>query len=123
MKFYGKSIPTPAAFCLNHGMQFLSTSTRAFSALLVPMLLAGCATSTHAPDSAFVPLFNGQDLNGWRGGSTFDHRKLLAMPEAEHAKQIAKWTSTLTATNATTGRPHWYAEKRELVNDGCGDYA
>ena len=30
-------------------------------------------------------LFNGKDLTGWRGGDTFDHRKLLAMP-AERAR-------------------------------------
>ena len=42
------------------------------------------------PPPSFSPLFNGQDLTGWRGGDTFDHRKLLAMPAAERQAQIAR---------------------------------
>ena len=45
------------------------------------------------------------------------------MSEEERAKQIAKWTATMTATNAKTGKAHWYVENGELVNDGLGDYA
>jgi hypothetical protein len=83
------------------------------SALLVALVLS--AFSAPTPPNGFVALFNGKDLQGWRGGSTFDHRKLLAMPEAERAAQIAKWTATL--------KDHWRAENVELVNDGKGDYA
>jgi hypothetical protein len=71
----------------------------------------------------FTALFNGRDLTGWRGGSTFDHRKLLEMPAAERQAQIEKWTRTMTGVNEKTGKPHWYAENSELVNDGFGDYA
>ncbi|MDB6173187.1 MAG: hypothetical protein JWL59_2498 [Chthoniobacteraceae bacterium] len=67
------------------------------------------------PPTGFTALFNGKDLAGWRGGSTFDPRKLAAMPEAQRAAQIEKWTSTMKA--------HWKAEGDELVNDGQGDYA
>ena len=42
------------------------------------------------PPPGFTALFNGKDLTGWRGGDTFDHRKLLAMPAAEREAQIAK---------------------------------
>ena len=65
------------------------------------------------PPSGFTALFNGKDLSGWRGGSTFDHRKLLAMPETERAAQIAKWTATM--------KDHWRVENEELINDGQGD--
>ncbi len=68
-----------------------------------------------APPPGFVALFNGKDLSGWRGGDTFDHRKLLAMPEAARAEQIAKWSATM--------REHWTAQGDELVNDGNGAYA
>lgn len=83
-------------------------------------LLAACALSASlfaqdAPPAGFVALFNGKDLTGWRGGDTFDHRKLIAMSEADRAAQIAKWTETMTA--------HWRAEGGELVNDGKGAYA
>jgi hypothetical protein len=68
-----------------------------------------------APPAGFTALFNGTDLTGWRGGSTFDPRKLDAMPEAERQAQIEKWTSTMSE--------HWRAEGNELINDGKGDYA
>lgn len=67
------------------------------------------------PPPGFMALFNGTDLTGWRGGDTFDHRKLLAMPAEQREAQIAKWTETMKA--------HWRAEQSELVNDGQGAYA
>ena len=91
------------------------------------MLLAACSQLAIGADiylpgagkenspKGFTALFNGQDLTGWRGGDTFDHRKLLAMPAAEREAQIAKWTKTMKA--------HWRAENSELVNDGQGAYA
>src|SRR3569833_307046 len=91
--------------------------------LLVLALAAGCqsphsASSSSAPAKApkgFSALFNGQDLTGWRGGDTFDHRKLLALPEGEREAQIAKWTESMKA--------HWTVQNGELVNDGQGAYA
>jgi hypothetical protein len=95
---------------------------------LLPILaLAFSLTSVTAqaasPPEGFVALFNGKDLSGWRGGSTYDHRKLLALPEAERKAQIDKWTATMTAVSEKTGLPHWRVENEELVNDGFGDYA
>ncbi|MGH7946595.1 MAG: 3-keto-disaccharide hydrolase, partial [Opitutaceae bacterium] len=75
------------------------------------------------PPPGFTALFNGKDLTGWRGGATFDHRKLLEMSEADRAAQIAKWTATMTEVNPKTGKPHWHVEGDELVNDGIGAYA
>ena len=73
------------------------------------------------PPAGFTALFNGRDLTGWRGGDTFDHRRLLEMPAAERAAQIAKWTASLTELK--DGKPHWRAEGGVLVNDGFGGYA
>ncbi len=100
-------------------------SLQTFSRLFCAGLLAGVigASANAADDAKFISLFNGKDLNGWRGGETYDHRKLLALPEEKRAEQIAKWTATMTATNAKTGKPHWYVEDGELVNDGFGAYA
>jgi len=78
------------------------------------LISAGVARA-QTPPPGFTPLFNGQDLAGWRGGDTFDHRKLLAMPAEKRAEQIAKWTQSM--------RQHWRAENNELVNDGQGAYA
>lgn len=65
--------------------------------------------------SGFTALYNGKNLDGWRGGDTFDHRKLLAMGEQERADKIAGWTKTM--------KEHWSAQGEELVNDGFGAYA
>ena len=55
--------------------------------LLVGLIAATCCVAKAAaqtqPPPGFKALFNGKDLAGWRGGETFDHRKWLAMPEAE----------------------------------------
>jgi len=72
--------------------------------------------------TGFKALFNGKDLDGWRGGTTHDYRLLMAMPEGEREAQIAKWTATMTEPGAT-GKPHWTVENEELLNDGFGDYA
>jgi hypothetical protein len=88
------------------------------STILSPVLgLAfGCVAVWSAqPPPGFTALFNGADLTGWRGGDTYDHRKLLALPSGERAAQIAKWTASM--------KEHWRAENGELVNDGQGSYA
>ncbi|MBK9138760.1 MAG: DUF1080 domain-containing protein [Verrucomicrobia bacterium] len=77
--------------------------------------LTAPAAELNQPPPGFVALFNGRDLTGWRGGDTYDHRKLLALPEAERAAQIQKWTDSMKA--------HWSVEDGELVNDGQGAYA
>jgi hypothetical protein len=91
------------------------------------ILLAACAqfavaaessppgTGTASPPKGYTALFNGQDLTGWRGGETFDPRKLLAMPADQRDAQIARWTDSMKA--------HWRAANGELVNDGEGAYA
>src|SRR5262245_5545048 len=88
---------------------------------LLLFILATCAERrlvTAADGSTppgFVALFNGKDLTGWRGGDTFDHRKLLAMAADARNAQIAKWTKDMKA--------HWSVQNGELVNDGDGAYA
>ena len=87
------------------------------------LLLADSALAEVQPPPGFKALFNGKDLSGWRGGETFDHRKLLALPDDKRAEKIAKWTATMTEVSKKTGKPHWYVENGELVNDGYGAYA
>ena len=79
-----------------------------------PGLASDPSMLNQAP-AGYTALFNGRNLDGWRGGDTFDHRKLLAMPADERAAQIAKWTETMKA--------HWRVENGELINDGNGAYA
>ncbi len=84
----------------------------AFMSLLLPDLNAVQGVS---PPKGFTAHYNGRDLSGWRGGDTYDHRKWLALPEAERAKLEAVWTADM--------RAHWRADGAELVNDGQGKYA
>ena len=93
---------------------------RSFTRFAAPGLAAAAAFAAD-PTDGFTSLFNGKDLAGWRGGTTFDHRQLLDLPAAERAAQIAKWTASLTELK--DGRPHWRAEGGVLVNDGLGGYA
>lgn len=90
-------------------------------------LVLGTAASAAQPPAGFTALFNGKDLKGWRGGTTFDHRKLLAMTPEQRAEQIKKWTAPDQKGSmmemGKTGKPHWYVEGDELVNDGFGAYA
>ncbi len=99
-------------------MKSLFTSARARclgATLLANLALLASVGPAATPPPGFSPLCNGQDLTGWRGGDTFDHRKLLAMPEDQRQKQIEKWTASMKA--------HWRVENDELVNDGQGSYA
>ena len=81
----------------------------------VSLVHAASTGSAVNPPPGFTPLFNGEDLSGWRGGDTFDHRKLLAMPADQREAQLAKWTASMKA--------HWTVQDGELVNDGQGAYA
>jgi hypothetical protein len=81
---------------------------------MLAALLALALTQTEPP-AGFTPLFNGKDLEGWRGGDTADPRKLDALPAEEREKKIAEMTADM--------RKHWSVENGELVNDGKGKYA
>jgi len=85
------------------------------AAALALTVLSAQVFAAVTPPEGFVALFNGRDLSGWRGGDTFDHRKLLAMSPEDRAAQIDKWNKTL--------KEHWSVENEELVNDGQGAYA
>jgi hypothetical protein len=83
-------------------------------------MLAASAPAAQPP-AGFAALYNGKDLAGWRGGTTYDHRQLLELPAAERDALIAKWTASLTEQK--DGKPHWRSEGGVLVNDGLGGYA
>lgn len=91
------------------------TSVTSFMALALLLLAGAISGQVLKPPAGFVALYNGKDLSGWRGGDTYDHRKWLALPEADRAKLDAEWTADM--------RAHWRADGAELVNDGQGKYA
>jgi hypothetical protein len=98
-------------------MPCLSALTR----IGLTVLTLSSAVFAAQPPAGFTNLFNGRDLAGWRGGDTFDHRLLLALPAAEREAKIAAWTASLTELK--DGKPHWRAEGDVLFNDGQGRYA
>jgi hypothetical protein len=81
-------------------------------ALLIPCSL-GAATAPEPPPG-FTALFNGRDLEGWRGGNTHDPRALQALPEEERTALLRDWTKDMLK--------HWAVQNGELVNDGQGKY-
>ena len=96
------------------------------SSILACALALLTLSSVHAqtaPPEGFTALFNGKDLAGWRGGDTFDHRKVLEATPEMRAAILDKWTKSMLEVNAKTGKPHWTAQGGELVNDGFGAYA
>ena len=96
-----------------HRRHFRSAALLALTAALLTPSRAATATVKAPPD--FTPLYNGENLDGWRGGDTFDHRKFLALPADARQTQDAAWTMDMQAL--------WKAEGEELVNDGQGKYA
>lgn len=72
------------------------------------------AAGAQEPPPGFRPLFNGRDLSGWHGMSTFSIKKLAEMPEEERQKKLDEWNSDLAE--------HWKAVDGILENDGHGAY-
>ena len=92
-------------------------------ALAAAVFTVHAAYAEPAPPAGFTALFNGKDLAGWRGGDTFDHRKVLEATPEIRAGIFAQWTKAMLEVNPKTGKPHWFVENGELVNDGTGNYA
>jgi hypothetical protein len=69
-------------------------------------------TSGNTPPEGFTPLFNGQDLAGWKG--------LVADPAAR-AKMSAEALAAAQAKADQRMRDHWKAQDGMLVFDGHGD--
>ncbi len=92
-------------------------------ACALALLSLAAAHAQTAPPAGFTTLFNGKDLTGWRGGDTFDHRKVLEATPEMRAAILDKWTKSMREVSAKTGKPHWSVEDGVLVNDGFGAYA
>jgi hypothetical protein len=68
----------------------------------------------NVPPQGYVALFNGQDLEGWKGMPHTDPRQVQAMSEEDREAFFAK--------NWEEVQQHWRVEDGELVNDGEGPY-
>lgn len=83
--------------------------------MVLASILPAMAGEPNVPPAGFTALFNGKNLEGWRGGDTADHRALMEMPADKRAEQIKAWTDDMLQ--------HWKVENNELLNDGQGKYA
>lgn len=82
-----------------------------FSTLVFTQTVA--AQENNEPPPGFKALFNGKDLSGWHGLTSFDPRKTMTYPEFRD----------ISAKSAAQFAPHWRVENGDLVNDGFGTYA
>ncbi|HEX9794877.1 MAG TPA: DUF1080 domain-containing protein [Planctomycetota bacterium] len=82
--------------------------------VLALLFLAGTAFAQERAPAGFQPLFNGRDLDGWRGQPHFSPYDLAALSAAERAERQAAWNADRDA--------HWRVEDGALVNDGAGVY-
>ena len=74
---------------------------------------ASAKEDNKAPEG-FVAIFNGENLDGWRGMPHVDPRQVAAMTEEKRATQYAAWTED--------AKKHWSVQGGDLVNDGHGAY-
>jgi hypothetical protein len=65
------------------------------------------AEENNQPPKGFTALFNGKNLDGWKGGSTVDPRKITKEQQTEWNAELPK---------------HWKVENGELVSDGHEPY-
>jgi hypothetical protein len=72
------------------------------------------AAQPAGPPPGFTSLYNGQDLAGWHGMTTFDFKKLDGLSEEDRKKQRDEWNATIPE--------HWKAAGDVIENDGFGAY-
>lgn len=72
------------------------------------------ALAEEATPSGFVPIFDGQSLNGWNARPHFSPIELASMEPAARASKQKQWMEE--------AQQHWTIENGELVNDGEGPY-
>ncbi|HEX6961196.1 MAG TPA: DUF1080 domain-containing protein [Lacipirellula sp.] len=74
-----------------------------FTLALCLHLRGAASEELNHPPKGFTALFNGENLEGWKGGST-------VAPEKVTPEQQAKWDADIPN--------HWRVENGEIVNDG-----
>ena len=72
----------------------------------------GVCQELSAPPVGFAPLFNGEDLSGWRGREQIDPDEFRALGKSERADRQRKADESL--------KKHWRVSDGEIINDGHG---
>jgi hypothetical protein len=82
----------------------------ALAVALLSSSIAACGAAEpgkRRPPEGFAALFNGENLEGWKGGETVD-------PQTITAEQQAKWDSEVPV--------HWHVDEDEIVSDGTSPH-
>jgi hypothetical protein len=90
----------------------LTLAAMAAALALVPWTVAEekKAAKDNTPPAGFTALFNGKDLDGWKGAIQIDKRLMLKGDDLTKAQKAADEKIL----------PHWKVENGVLVNDGLG---
>jgi hypothetical protein len=109
---------TPTRSAINHSAHrgILGPAGILCVSILAGIALSGCAGFAQAPPlneppEGFTALFNGTDLEGWKG--------LVSNPPARAAMSPEELAKAQTAADENM-RAHWKVENGELVFDGKG---
>jgi len=80
--------------------------------VLSTIALTGCATAgeNNQPLAGFTALFNGENLEGWTGGTTRNPKDIDALSEADRLAWDTRQLRGITQ--------HWSVDDSELVSDG-----
>ncbi|MEM8670817.1 MAG: DUF1080 domain-containing protein [Planctomycetota bacterium] len=89
---------------------------RLFASLIAASATLFLCLPTHGeePPQGFVPIFDGESMDGWHARPHFSPIKLAEMAQSERAEKMAQWMAD--------AKKHWTIEDGELVNDGKGAY-
>ena len=96
-------------------MRLLICSALCF-ALTLPTFAADEGGENNVPPKGFKALFNGKNLDGWRGlshGQSNPYKLAEMSDEDRDALYKANWEESIK---------HWTIEEGDLVNDGHGNY-
>lgn len=80
----------------------------------VVLMTTATAQENNQPPEGFASLFNGENLDGWTGGTTRDPRQIAAMPADEREAHGAKLQEAIGE--------HWRVEGGALISDGQGPH-
>lgn len=82
--------------------------------VLSPACVSNDPGGTEVSAAGWTALYNGKDLAGWVGGTTYDPEKYNSLSLEERGDLQAQWDAGVPL--------HWRADGEELVSDGAGPH-
>jgi hypothetical protein len=106
----------PPNICPPAGVNQMPSRIVSFFPIVVFALgvVSAKAEPLNSPPEGFIALFNGRDLEGWRGASTENPQLWHKLDSEQQAEKLKAQLEDI--------HQHWTVENGELVNDGKGLY-